>query len=327
MRKYLKSITTALICLVAVIILGFILPRLLPGNSIAYLTGMDEESLSPEKYEYYYNALHLGDSVLVQFLYYIKDLFNGTLGYSFKNEATVSSILLSRIPATLSITIPAMLLSSGVGLVWGMSSGKKRGKNFDKISSAFNVVVNAIPLFVICLIALIVFCFKNRIFPYAGLNSNGLSPGSLDYVFDRIYHLVLPVLCLFLAELPARFLAIRNATSSIMNEKYIFYAKARGLNNSTVTWKYIFTNIKDQFITLLFMSFGSSIGGALVVENLFSINGMGTLLSSAIHSLDYPLLQGILFVSCLMMVISILTGDILCIALSPKLRRGGNYEN
>ena len=123
MRREWRSILTAVICFLLVIVLNFLLPRLLPGNPLAYLTGISEEGLTTVQEEYYVHALHLDESLFSQFIHYIESIFNGTLGYSFKKEATVSTLISGRIWPTLKISIPAIVISSLLGLVLGLASG------------------------------------------------------------------------------------------------------------------------------------------------------------------------------------------------------------
>lgn len=329
MKKYVKSIITALICFVIVSVLNFLLPRLLPGDPIAYLTGMDENALSPEKYQYYYDALHLGDSLWVQFAVYLKSIFDGTLGYSYKQEAVVSALIFKSIGRTLQITIPAVVISTTAGLSWGLRSGLKKGSTEDKLSTGFNIVVNSVPGFVIGLVLIIVFCFDVRLFPYTGLNSAGVAKGSLRYVLDRLWHLTLPILTLVIAELPSRYILMRNTAAKIADEKYVLYARQRGLSGRVIRYKYMLPNIAESFITMVGLSVSSCIGGSLVIENLYSVKGMGSLLMTAVHSLDYPLMQGILFVTTFIMVISIILTDLLCMLLNPRIRlkeEGGRHE-
>jgi len=310
MKKYLKSITTALICFLVVIVLNFVLPRALPGDPVAYLSGFDEEAMTTEKYEYYYDALHLNDRVGKQFLFYIDSILDGSLGYSYKQEMKVSDMVFERLINTIKIMIPSLLLSWTVGIVWGLRCGQKKGSFKDKLSIDLNVVINSIPAFVIGLFLMFVLCYRLRILNYKAL--------------------ILPIATLFIAEIPSRFIYIRNLTAGVLDSKYILYARQRGLSEGRIRRMYILPNISGPIISSIGLSVATSVGGSVIVENLFSVNGIGTLLTKAVHSLDYPLLQGILFVCALIMLIAIVLSDLLCILLDPKLRlkaeNGGSDE-
>ena len=174
--------------------------------------------------------------------------------------------------------------------------------------------------------AVIGFAFKNKWFPYAGLNSPDSVRGTFAYFIDRLHHLCLPVLTLTITTLPSRFLLMRNTARKIADEKYVLYAKARGLSDHKIKFSYMLKNIAQPFITMVGMSVSACIGGSLVVENVFSVKGMGKLLSEAVYTLDYPLMQGILFVTTGIMVLSIIITDIVCIIIDPKSRLGEYCE-
>ena len=323
MKKYQKNLILALVCFLIVMVLNFFLPRLLPGNPIAYLTGFSEEDMTPAQVAYYRQALHLDKPLFVQFGYYLRSLFDGTLGYSYKKEAPVSALIGQRLGYTLQITLPAVLLSTALGLLWGLHCGYKKGGVLDKLSTTFQIVVNTMPSFVIALVLMILFCFRQRWFPYTGLNSAGVSPGTAAYLWDRIRHLILPVLTLTIAAAPSRYLLMRNTVRQVTEEKYVLYAKERGLSNHKIKFGYILKNIAQPFITMVGMGVSTCIGGSLVVENIFSIGGMGRLLSDAVYTLDYPLMQGILFVTTAIMTVSIVVTDVICILIDPRVRLGG----
>ena len=216
-----------------------------------------------------------------------------------------------------------MLLSTVIGLLWGLRCGYKKGSSFEKISTTFQIIVNTMPTFLIALVLMILFCFRQRWFPYTGLNSAGVAPGTAAYLLDRMRHLILPVLTLTIAAAPSRYLLMRNTVSQVTEEKYVLYAKERGLSDHKIKFGYILKNIAQPFITMVGMSVSTCIGGSLVVENIFSIGGMGSLLSDAVYTLDYPLMQGILFVTTSIMTISIVVSDVICILIDPKVRFGG----
>ena len=326
MKKHRKNIAVALVCFLVVVVLNFALPRLLPGDPIAYLTGMAEEDMTPAQYAYYEEALHLNKSVPVQVGYYIKSLLDGTLGYSYKKEAVVSALISERIGYTLQITLPSVVFSTVIGLVWGLHCGYKKDSLLDKLSVSGLIVLNGVPAFLVGLVLVIAFAFQNKWFPYVGLNDPDAVKGTFAYFIDRLHHLCLPVLTLTVSTLPSRFLLMRNTARKIAEEKYVLYAKARGLSDRKIQFGYMLKNIAQPFITMVGMSVSLCIGGSLVVENIFSIRGMGKLLSEAVYSLDYPLMQGILFVTTGIMVLSIVLTDIVCILIDPKVRLGEYCE-
>ena len=326
MKKYTRSLIVALVCFLIVLCLNFFLPRLLPGNPIAYLTGFSEEDMTPAQVAYYRQALHLDEPGFVQFGYYLRSLLDGTLGYSYKKEATVASLISQRLGYTLQITVPAVVLSTAIGLLWGLYCGYKQNSLWDRVSTTFQIVVNTMPTFLIALLLMIALCFQKRWFPYAGLNGKDAIPGSPGYLWDRVHHLILPVLTLVIASTPSRYLLMRNTVCQAAEEKYVLYARERGLSDGTILFRYLLRNIAQPFVTMVGMSVSTCIGGSIVIENIFSIGGMGSLLSEAVYSLDYPLMQGILFVTTGIMTVSIVVTDLICMLMDPKVRLGGAVQ-
>jgi len=321
-KKYIKNIIVCVVCFLFIILLNFALPRLIPGDPVAYLTGMDEQSMSVEQYKFYRSALHIDENAFVQFGYYLKEIFTGGLGYSFRKQSDVAAVIGSRIGATLQISLTAVVISCLLALVWGLAAGSKRGI-VDKISMPVNAIASTFPVFLIGMTLIIALSFDLKLFPYSGLNSPDVTQGGAAYFFDRIYHLILPVTSLTSAMLPSRFLLMRNTVRTAMSERYVLFARQRGLSMHRIRYSYLLKNVAPPFATMVGMSVGASIGGSVIVENLFSINGMGSLLTDAVYALDYPLIQGVLFVSASIAVVSIILTDIICIIADPKARLEG----
>ena len=332
MKTHMKNTAAALLCFAAVMILNFALPRMLPGDPVAYLSGFAEEDMTAAQVERYRSALHLDEPVLKQFGYYLGSIADGTLGYSFKKEASVSSLIASRIPATLQIALPALVISSALGLYLGLAAGSRRDSALDRAVNAVSIGLNAVPGFAAALGLMLFFCFRHRWLPYSGLNSPEIAAAAAAgrvsaaaFLADRVRHLALPVTALTLGILPSRCLLVRNTAAEESGKKYVLYARQRGLAPGVIRRSYILKNIAQPFIVMTGLSVGSCVGGSLVVENIFSINGMGRLLTDAVYTLDYPLMQGILFVTAGAMTAAIILSDIVCALADPMAgRRNGD---
>lgn len=314
-QKALKEILTALACLLLVLVINFFLPRLLSGDPIGYLTGMDEETMSESEYLFYYHALHLDESLGVQFFYYLKSLFDGTLGYSYVKDKTVSSLLFKALPVSLELMLPATIISLILGLVWGLKAGYQNGSKMERGSSFSLLVLNSFPGFAIGLILLICFSFSLPLFPYSGLVSGKYAEGSFLNFLDHLYHLFLPTLTLVLATLPSRYLLMKNLAKEYRNHPSVRYAENMGLSLIRVRYSYLLKNVMTPYLASASIALGTCFAGSAVIENVFSLKGVGSLLNEAIHTLDYPLLQGVLFFStcCIALVVVIFDVAILFI--------------
>ena len=183
MKKYGRRILAVGFCFLVIVAVNFALPRMLPGNPVAYLTGMAEEDMTPVQIQYYTHALHLDEGIFSQFWHYLVSLTDGTLGYSFKKDAVVSALIAERLGYTLQLTTPGVILSTLIGLAWGLRCGYHRGSPADRISTVGMIVLNAIPGFLLGLTLILLCCFEHRWLPYTGVNSppcDGRNRGILD---------------------------------------------------------------------------------------------------------------------------------------------------
>ncbi|MEG2116957.1 MAG: ABC transporter permease, partial [Clostridia bacterium] len=281
---------------------------------------------SVDLYNYYYKQLGLNNPLYIQFFDYLKSLFDGSLGYSYHYESSVSELIGERIGATLQIAIPAVLISSIIALFLGTFSGYKKNSAIDSALSTSAILINSAPTFLVAMLLVITFAFSLGWFSYGGLNSIYVSGGALGYFFDRLNHLFLPIATLVIASTPSKFLMMRNITAQAVDEKYVTYAKMKGVSNYKICMRHIFKNIGAPFITTIGMSVGTVVSGSLVIENIFSINGMGKLISLSIGNLDYPSLQGCLFVTSVVIICAKILTDIACVFFDPRVRYGENYD-
>lgn len=294
--KYMKrKVITGIICLLLIIVINFLLPRMMPGDPVLMLTGQDEDAVSAEKYEAYRAKLGLDDPLIVQFGRYIRGLALGDLGYSYHYNTTVSELIGERAPNTLQIAQPAIIISALLAVLFGCTAGYKENSKTDHGLSTGFILLNAVPTFLLSMLLLTALAFKLRLFPLGGLNSIVIPNGRIGFLGDRLWHLVLPVLTVTLAGLSGKYLLVRNTVASATKDKYVVYAKARGLSERRIKFIHILKNICPPFLTIVGLNLGFMISGSLIVEVIFSINGMGSLIYEAATFRDFPTLQGCSF--------------------------------
>jgi peptide/nickel transport system permease protein len=322
MNQTIKKTGWALACLVVVALINFFLPRMMPGDPVLMLTGMEEEAVSQARYEEYYERLGLGNPRYIQLWDYIKSLAAGDLGYSYHHNMRVSELIAARIPGTLQIAIPAILLSSVLAMVFACFAGGNRGSAPDTLLTAAMVVINAIPGFLLAMLLVTVFAFRLHWFPLGGLSSPRFSLTGTAALGDRIRHLVLPVLSLSLGSMPGKYLLLRNQVAASAEEKYVLYARARGLSRGRILFVHIFRNVCQPFITLIGLNTGFILSGSLIIENIFSIKGMGSLIQQATLARDFPTLQGCLLISAVAVIAADILTRFVCLLVDPKVRYG-----
>lgn len=320
MKSIRKSLVFAMLALVLIVLLNFFLPRLLPGDPVHYLTGMDADIISPDLYRRYYTGLGLDRPLHEQFGRYLISLADGTLGYSYHYHANVAELIASRFVNTLQLAIPAVVLSTLLALSAGLQAAYRRGTAGEKAFSGLVVLLDAVPSFIVGMVLLILFAFTWRILPHRGLNGIAVR-GAWNIFTDRVRHLVLPVSAMVLMSFPSKYILIRNHASALMTEKYLLYARARGLSVGQIKRRYLLRGSFQPIVTAIGLNVASAFSGSIVIEKIFSINGVGSLVNEAIGRLDFPTLQGALFVIAVISIAAVTVSDVLCIVLDPRQRR------
>lgn len=320
-KKLTRSIIFSLVALVAVFVVNFFLPRLMPGDPLAFLIGADDSAISAEEYEEYYIAMGLDKPLGEQFADYVNDIFHGRLGYSYHYGRDVGEVLNEKIPRTLQIAFPAWIISALIALTLGLFAGYRRHGLLDGAASGAMVLLDAVPTFLMAMLLLILFSYTLGWLPFGSLNSAVVPSDPVLAFADRLKHLVLPVLTIVLVSAPKKYVMMRNVTARAMDEKYIVYARARGLSVGRVLFRHVFPNVGQPFISMLGTSFGKILSGSIVVEMIFSIDGMGALVNRAITDMDYPMLQAALMIIAVAVIFSNLIADMICLLLDPKRKR------
>lgn len=255
-KQIVRRIISSLICLLLVVLINFFLPRVMPGNPVLMLTGQDENSFSQEQIQEYEKKLGLDKSVGEQLLVYLGNLVRGDLGYSYQNNIPVADLLAKRIPSTLMVAFPALVLSTGLAMLLGTLIGYRRGTRLDSAVTTGLIILHAVPTFLLAMVLVTVFSFQLDMFPLGGLASTGSTDHWLLGLLDRIWHLTLPVVTVALISMPGKYLVVRNSVASAKDEKYVVYAKARGLS----TWRIEFIHVFKKCLSVLYFNGGVEFG-------------------------------------------------------------------
>lgn len=316
-KKIGKSLIFSIIALVAIFVVNFFLPRLMPGDPLANLVGADEKAITKQEYDALYHEMGLDLPLGKQFANYVSDLFKGEWGYSYHQGKDVGGVIFEKIPRTLQITLPAWILSAVLACWLGLVAGNAKSRVKDIGITGGMMLADAIPTFLLAILFLILFAFEWQVLPSGGLNS----PFAKNTFADRLLHLVLPVATLTIVSTPKKYLLVRNQSANIQDEPYMTYARAKGLNNARLESVHAFPNISSAFISMLGTSFGHMIAGSIIIEKVFSIDGVGMLVNRAISDKDFPMLQGALLVIALSVIVSNFIADAIAVLSDPRQRR------
>ena len=311
-KAFYQKTLLSLLGLVFVVLIAFFLPRLLPGDPLL-TKAASGNSFSNETYSYYVSFYGYDESLWVQLGKFIAHLFDGTLGYSIVYTTSCANLIWPRFFITLSITLPAVILSALISASLALEVTSRKKKIADSISTSFAVLLNAFPTFMVAMFLLFYFAFDLKLFP-----SHGYKSSANSNFFDVLAHIFLPILTIVIAQFPGKYMLLRNSIASISDSKYLLYARARGVSHKEYKYHYLFPNAAGPFLTAVGLSLGASFGGSVVIEEIFSIQGMGKLLLKSLQDSDYPMVSAILILTCIASFIGLLLVDIILYFLDPK---------
>ncbi len=291
-----------------ILVLNFFLPRMMPGDPFLILSADSENEvisvLTEEQRQYFISYYGLDRPVYEQFASYIFSVARGDLGESIYYKVPVWEAIWTRLPWTALIVLGATLMSTVAGVLLGLFSARRRDSPADKMLIVGLISFAEIPSFLLGLVILLAFSVKLKAFPLAG----AITPFAhyshpFDALWDIGYHAVLPIITLSLTQLTGIYLLTRNTLVTVMTRDYIRTARAKGIGERLVWTRHALRNALLPVVTRVGFMIGMLMGGAVLVENVFSYPGVGSLLRSSVIARDYPLIQGIMLV----MAFSILT--------------------
>ncbi len=325
-KKYFgKKIIWFLITLVFAVLLNFILPRLMPANPVATITGKlvggsTDAAIVQQTYEQYMKEFGLDKSMPEQFLIYVKNLLRGDLGVSFSQyPKRVSEIISSSVGWTIALQLPAILVGWILGNVLGALAAYIK-KGFDKVLLPVSLFMSNIPAFAMAVILLVVFAVNLKVAPLAGGYNYDMIPNlSWPFIWSVITHYQLPFWSIVLVSIGGQAIGMRSMSIYELNADYVKYARFLGIKDRKIVG-YVFRNAMLPQVTGLAMSIGTMMGGALVAETIFSYPGLGTTLMKGVTSADYPLISGSTLVTTLMVLVITFVLDIIYGFIDPRVR-------
>jgi peptide/nickel transport system permease protein len=311
LRKMMRYLISALLVLIIV----FIVPRVMPGDPVRNLVGEDIW-LSTETLLKIRGDMGLDLPMSEQFIRYLQNLFSWDLGYSYHLHAPVLGILFGRIPWTLLLIGTAILAGAGLGVPLGARVGWDADRWWARILTGSALLVSSVPPYLLGLAFLAVFSFHLRLFPFKGLYD---TPDCMSI----IYHLTLPVMVLTLFYASRNLLIMRG---SVISERGLLYpqcVRALGIPGHTILWRHVSKNALLPVLTLIALDFGFLFSGALFIEIVFSLQGMGSLIYDAILLRDIPILTGSFLVISALVILTNLSVEIISALIDPRVRMVG----
>lgn len=293
--------------------LGFVLVQLAPGDPVTALAGeFAHEDVQRELRERY----GLDQSVFEQYVVYLGRLFQGELGVSFYFQRPVATVLWERLPATLVLVLPSLVLSTLIGGALGLGLARKARATRARGLVAVIAASNAVPVFWLAQILLLVFAVVLGWFPVQGMTD----PRSGGGIVDLLAHLVLPLVTLTLHQLAFMTVLTWTGVERELSSHYVQAAEGRGLKPRDVLVSHALRNALPPLITIIGARMGAIFSGAVLTETVFAWPGLGRLSVLASTNRDYPLVLGIFLLITTAVVLANLVTDIAYAAVDPRVR-------
>ncbi len=309
--------------LLFMLLVNFFLFRVLPGNA-AQTLGRGRLN-TPAQVAAFNKAYGLNHSVLDQFWIFLKSTAHGDLGLSVKYRLPVSQLIVDRLWPTLLLVGVSTILSTLIGVYLGIRGAWNRGSVFDKVSTGTSLTLYAMPEWWLGLMLIaglgVGFAFVPGLFPTGGLHSPDIvDTNSVHGILDTIWHLTLPVITLTLAYLAEYSLIMRSSLLDELGEDYLQTARAKGLRDVVVRNRHAVRNALLPTTTVIALNIGFVVSGAITIETVFSIPGLGQLSTEAISTPDFAVLQGTFLVASAGVIGANLIANLIYGWLDPRVR-------
>jgi peptide/nickel transport system permease protein len=311
LRLVIQRLLALIPLLFIVSVLTFSFTSLLPADPADLIVGQQG---TPEQYKEVRERLGLNQPIVTRYLHWVDRAAHGDLGTSFFNSVKVTDALIQRLPVTVSLTAVSALIAIIVGLAAGIAAALKPRSLVDRFATLGATFGQAVPNFWFGLLLAAIFAVGLRWFPATGFTPITQSP------WDWLRSVTLPALALGLASSAAIARQVRSSMVGVLQQDYIRAARAQGLSGRRVVFKHALKNALVPVVAVLSFQITVLLGGALIVEQVFAINGLGTLAITAVRRQDIPMIQGLVLVMVGLVVIVQLATDLIYGYLNPKAR-------
>ncbi|AXX88217.1 dipeptide/oligopeptide/nickel ABC transporter, permease protein [Malaciobacter marinus] len=318
MNIVFKKLLYLIVMLIIISLISFFAINLAPNSFFA--SGELNPNITKESIEQLKAVYGLDKPLYLQYFSWLSAILQLDFGISFASGTMVKNEIITRLPITLILNISSMVLIFVLSLYLGIKAAFSKSKLFDKFTTQLSLLSFSMPSFYLALILILVFSVNLELFPIAGLHSVA-NDGSLNYYLDFLWHLIMPIFVIVFAGIGSLTLYVRSLVIEILKSDYIFFAKARGLSKKQLLRYYILPNLYPPVITLLGLSLPAIIGGSVILESIFSIDGMGLLFYKSALAHDYPVIMGILIIGAFLTLLGNILADLVLLKLNP------NYNN
>lgn len=293
-------------------LLIFVLINSVPGDPATALLG---PSATPEFSQRFIREMGLDQPVYIRFMLFLKQILSGNLGTDVVTGQSVNDIVFSALPSTFSLAFAAMALACVIGIPAGVYSAVKKGSVADTVIAMISVVFVSVPSFILGIFLLVIFSIWLQWLPVLG------SVADIGFK-DQLIRMILPTVALALGWIGLIARLVRTSMLETLGENFIRTARAYGLSERLVLYKYALKNAIIPTLAVIGMGIGRLLGGAVLIEILFARSGVGTVLYNALQARNFSVLQGTVFVVVVIFVVVNLLVELSYSLFDPRIRLG-----
>lgn len=303
--------------IIGVSLIVFLIFQLAPGDA---LSGLQDPKISIETKQKIRHQLHLDESPIVQYGYWIQGLVKGDLGESFQFKQPVTKVIKSYIWNSFYISLISFALGILLSIPIGVISATKQYSMFDYGFTVFALIGISIPSFFFGLLLIKWFSVDLGILPVSGMHTAGSTLTGLPRILDVAKHMVLPLIVLTMGSLASLMRYTRSSMLEVIRQDYIRTARAKGLKEKVVIYRHALRNALIPVITIFGMSLPGLFSGAMILEQVFAWPGIGPINLQAVSNRDYPLLMGFNLLLALLTLLGNLIADVCYALVDPRIR-------
>jgi peptide/nickel transport system permease protein len=299
--------------LIAVTLLTFLVATLLPGDTAYAILG---DQATPENLAALRHQMGLDQPIAWRYLHWLADLLRGDFGRSVRTGETVLGAIGARLPVSLELMLMAEIAGLVIAIPLGIVCAVRQGGSFDRLMTASAFGMLSVPAFLWAILLIYLFAVRLRVLP-----ATGWVPFAEDPI-GNLRSFVLPALTLALGEWPVLMRVLRSDMIATLQEDYILMAKAKGLETARILFVHALKPSSLTLVTLVGINIARLIGGAVIIESIFALPGIGRLLVGAIYARDFIIMQGVVLFVALGFVLLNFAVDLLYAVLDPRVRHG-----
>lgn len=318
---------------IGVTLIVFALMHLTPGDPVQSMFA-GEGSVSEEDLDRYRRELGLDRSLPEQYMSFLQGLVRGDLGMSFVQRQPVKDLIVGRLPATIELTVAAILVSLIIAIPAGVLAAVRRHSAVDQVGTVGSLLGVSMPDFWLGLVLMLLFGITWKVLPISGRIPLGMAPTHITglYVVDAaltgdwpafvaaLRHLLLPAVTLGTAMAALTMRVMRSSMLEVINQDYITFARAKGLSGTTVVVRHALKNALIPTVTVVTLNIGVLLGGNMIVESVFAWPGLGRLVVDSIYIRDYTVVQGAVLIYAVTYVVMNFLADVMYTVLNPRVR-------